>query len=165
MCYQGFVKFYISTIYMLKLTRKLLIYLKSFYFVLWLIIIQKLRCYDKYRNHNNRANNFMRNNWDNRVKEIYDETNYIAYYKFYSLCTMPVSILSLYFCTLQKTITKLWWLIPIETFQFSQQLKQQLRIKMFNINYMFINFLFLYVIILHLDQYFDILRLDSILIQ
>ena len=59
------------------------------------------------------------------------------------------------FVPCNKTITKLWWLIPIETFQFSQQLKQQLRIKMFNINYMFINFLFLYVIILHLDQYFD----------
>ena len=63
------------------------------------------------------------------------------------------------FVPCNKTITKLWWLIPIETFQFSQQLKQQLRIKMFNINYMFINFLFLYVIILHLDQYFDILYL------
>ena len=61
------------------------------------------------------------------------------------------------FVPCNKTITKLWWLIPIETFQFSQQLKQQLRIKMFNINYMFINFLFLYVIILHLDQYFDTL--------
>ena len=66
MYYQGFrnikTKFYTSTIYMLKLTRKLLIYLKSFYFVLWLIIIQKLRCYDKNRNRDNRANNFMRNN-------------------------------------------------------------------------------------------------------
>ena len=95
------VKFYTSTIYMLKLTRKLLIYLKSFYFVLWLIIIWKLRCYDKNKNHDNRANNFMRNNWDNRVKEIYEETNYIAYYKFYSLCTMPISILLFYFCTLE----------------------------------------------------------------